>query len=237
MESRSDFAPKPYISLTSLMIVLLLKSSSMIGPALSTKMRDVKDVGLNNWFVKLGFDPCGGRVPVVKACSMLSKSKFTSRSCSEDFECITSFSSLMYSPSQKVVLRSSFARSRRLRVSENNCMFPFKSSIWFVLSLESQLLSVEAFGKFGDSNTRFFFGLPRFFCFTWGFFSLPSSAVQIFGKSSSLKTAISWRSHWSKFVRRAVECPFVSFLYGMWTLYLPFGLGASEWSGFGSVHL
>ena len=65
-----------------------------------------------------------------KISSVLSKSKFTSWSCSGDFLCSTFFSDLFaFSASQNVVLRSFSLSSRRSRVPINNFMSPFISSM------------------------------------------------------------------------------------------------------------
>ena len=226
MKSRSDFTRTPYLSLTSLTRAPLFERSVKIERALSTKMRDASDVGLKIILAKFSCDLCDGLTPDTIISLILSKSKFTSRSCSGDFLCSTFFSDLFaFSASQNVVLRSFSLSSRRSRIPINNFMSPFISSMpaigrstnpWAAgvsccfLDLKSS--STTRSGIFKGSNRRLFFGLPGLFRFARRSFTILSSIVWILGRSSSRNTATSWGSHLSNFERRAVNCPASSFL-------------------------
>ena len=121
----------------------------------------------------------------------LSKSEFTSWSCSTDFPRNLSSSGLIeIIPTQKSVLRSSSLCSRRLRVSKNNSMFPLRSSIptngWSAWSWvfaasccpsSSKLLSAGIPEILDDSNRSLFFGLPCSLVFSWVSSSLPSVSM------------------------------------------------------------
>ena len=176
MKSRSDFSRTPYLSLTSLIRAPLFERSVKIERALSTKMRDTSDVGLKILLAKFSCDLCDGLAPDTKISSILSKNKFTSRSCSCDFLRSTFFSDLFaFSASQNVVLRSFSLSSRRSRVPINNFMSPFISSMptigrstnpWAAgvsccfRDLKSP--STTRSGFFKGSNRRLFFLSSRF---------------------------------------------------------------------------